>query len=145
MIHRERMNPEVRRLWLDALRSGDYRQGTGLLRRVDAASGDAYHCCLGVLCELAVEAGVVRRTETRVDDVDGGVDADADTVVDGDRVTSYAAGTYKFPPPEVLHWAGLRGANPVVEVEEEPRTLVNLNDVQEAPFTAIADAIERSL
>lgn len=37
---------EVRKRWVEALRSGEYQQGHGRLRR-----GDTY-CCLGVLCDL---------------------------------------------------------------------------------------------
>lgn len=34
--------------WIEALRSGKYKQGTGRLR-----SNDDCYCCLGVLCEVA--------------------------------------------------------------------------------------------
>lgn len=37
--------------WLEALRSGDYKQGTGRLCRVDD-EGNEEHCCLGVLAEV---------------------------------------------------------------------------------------------
>ena len=40
------MNNELRNLWVEALRSGKYKQGKGRLR-----DGDTY-CCLGVLCDL---------------------------------------------------------------------------------------------
>lgn len=124
------MNEKIKTRWVAALRSGDYPQGTGLLRRVDA-TGTAYHCCLGVLCELAVEAGVVERSESSFD---------------GSRVTSYAGGSFKFPPREVVEWAGVLGDNPVVaDADGDARTLVNLNDAEEAPFATIADWIERSL
>lgn len=37
--------------WVEALRSGKYRQGIGALKE---AQGDGFkHCCLGVACELA--------------------------------------------------------------------------------------------
>jgi len=41
------MNPEIKTKWLDALRSGKYKQGRGRLRDLD----DKY-CCLGVLCDI---------------------------------------------------------------------------------------------
>lgn len=41
------MNAELKAKWVAALRSGDYKQTTGVLRL-----GDAF-CCLGVLCEVA--------------------------------------------------------------------------------------------
>lgn len=45
------MTPELKAKWVEALRSGKYKQGTGRLLR---AGRDGYkHCCLGVLCEVA--------------------------------------------------------------------------------------------
>lgn len=41
------MDPELKEKWLEALRSGKYRQGRGKLRNKD----DEF-CCLGVLCDL---------------------------------------------------------------------------------------------
>ena len=43
---------ENRKLWIAALRSGKYTQGKGSLCRRDD-EGNEYHCCLGVLCEVA--------------------------------------------------------------------------------------------
>ena len=47
------MKPEIQAEWVAALRSGEYKQGTGVLR-----SEANEFCCLGVLCDLAVKAGV---------------------------------------------------------------------------------------
>lgn len=44
------MNAEVKQKWLDALRSGEYKQAKSALR-----NGDGY-CCLGVLCDLHAKA-----------------------------------------------------------------------------------------
>ncbi len=41
------MKPEIKELWVEALRSGKYIQGTGQLRIADEK-----HCCLGVLTEI---------------------------------------------------------------------------------------------
>lgn len=48
------LRPEVKAKWTAALRSGTYTQGVGQLR--DSADN---FCCLGVLCEIAVEEGVI--------------------------------------------------------------------------------------
>jgi hypothetical protein len=48
------MKEDVKAKWVEALRSGRFEQGRRALRKMD----DTY-CCLGVLCELAVEAGVI--------------------------------------------------------------------------------------
>lgn len=44
------MNPEIKKQWIDALRSGTYAQGKGQLRN------DNKFCCLGVLCDLHAKA-----------------------------------------------------------------------------------------
>jgi hypothetical protein len=46
---------EPQRAWVEALRSGKYKQGRGAL------GADNEFCCLGVACELAVKAGVIPR------------------------------------------------------------------------------------
>ncbi len=53
------MNSEVKAEWVAALRSGEYRQGTGHLRNVTTAleNAPATHCCLGVLCDLYAKKG----------------------------------------------------------------------------------------
>lgn len=42
------MNPEIKQRWIEALRSGKYKQGKGRLKAADGAL-----CCLGVLSELS--------------------------------------------------------------------------------------------
>jgi hypothetical protein len=49
------MNKDIKDKWVAALESGDYPQGTGCLKSETGA-----YCCLGVLTELAVQAGVVK-------------------------------------------------------------------------------------
>lgn len=45
------MKPEIKAKWIAALRSGNYKQTTGVLKR--ETDGAVSYCCLGVLCELA--------------------------------------------------------------------------------------------
>jgi hypothetical protein len=53
------MKKEVADKWVTALRSGEYEQAKGLLKKIDPENGDDIgYCCLGVLCELAIEDGV---------------------------------------------------------------------------------------
>lgn len=42
------MNPELKQKWVDALRSGEYKQSPGQLYN---SANDTY-CCLGVLCDV---------------------------------------------------------------------------------------------
>ena len=41
------MNPEIKKKWVEALRSGKFKQGKGALYK--STSG---YCCLGVLCKV---------------------------------------------------------------------------------------------
>jgi hypothetical protein len=47
------MNPEVKKLWVDALRSGEYKQCTGILAKEDGS-----RCVLGVLLAVAAKNNV---------------------------------------------------------------------------------------
>lgn len=48
----KKMNPELKKRWIDALRSGEYKQGTMRLSTRDPKTQEVTHCCLGVLCDL---------------------------------------------------------------------------------------------
>lgn len=54
------MKPNIKKLWLKALSSGKYKQGTGKLHNVKTDR----HCCLGVLCELAANEGIIKKKIT---------------------------------------------------------------------------------
>ena len=51
---------EARAEWKRRLRSGDYPQTTGALCKEGGG-----HCCLGVLCEIMVEEGMIEKTIDR--------------------------------------------------------------------------------
>lgn len=59
------MNPELKAKWVAALRSGEYRQVSGRLRK-----GDGF-CCLGVLCTVA-DMPITQDGETLVETGDYG-------------------------------------------------------------------------
>lgn len=44
-----KMNPRIKKLWVDALRSGEYNQCTGVLKSTVQPNS---FCCLGVLCDV---------------------------------------------------------------------------------------------
>lgn len=85
------MNEQVKKQWVEALRSGKYQQGREQLR---VGLEDGY-CCLGVLCDLHAQA-----TGNEWSKVDGPY-----YNVDGPYYT-YLGEAY-FPPNEVAAWAGL--------------------------------------
>lgn len=120
------MDKVVAQRWVNALRSGEYRQTDGALQN------DSGFCCLGVLCDLAVKDGVI--PPPRVDDetevtLYGGPDELAD---------------HELPPTSVHVWSGLNPKTtyviPELGLEE---TLYGLNDDRGFDFRQIADVIER--
>ena len=108
------MNEQVKEKWLNALRSGDYKQTKSCLHK-----GDGF-CCLGVLCDLY---GKEHNVEWKL--VDAGI-------------------YYEFQdkkailPLSVIEWAGVEDDNP--EICETP--LSRLNDTGYT-FNEIADIIEK--
>lgn len=52
------MNKDIKQQWVNALTSGEYSQTGGALAKINQDDSVSY-CCLGVLCDLAVKAGVI--------------------------------------------------------------------------------------
>jgi hypothetical protein len=121
------VKPEIKSRWLEALRSGDYKQTTATLRSTDNG-----YCCLGVLCELALQEGIVRRE-------------------DGERWSTYIAtgdgGGYSDCnlPEAVQEWAGIDEADPWLDGDNTSRMASEWNDNEHKTFAEIADMIEGSL
>lgn len=139
------MKPFAKTLWIEALRSGKYRQGKGTLRQ-RVRNGEGYlmpdvveHCCLGVLCEIAFEQGIVQRDEN----------------FDNEGRTRYFSpsemdASSDFLPQVVKKWAGLSDSNGgMVEIiwGDLPLTssLIGLNDDRGYTFNDIAAIIEEQL
>lgn len=123
------MNKEIKEKWVAALRSGDYKQGHGGLSR------NREYCCLGVLCDLAVKAGVCKFKAGKAgesylnedkDEYDGGVN---------------------YLPDSVQNWAGIDDSNPIVGEDKSDANdcLAYRNDVEGLNFNQIADLIEKYL
>jgi hypothetical protein len=93
---------EVRKLWIKALKSkSKYIQGKGSLRSID----DRY-CCLGVLCDLAVQNAIIPKP-----------------VIFGGCYYYLSFGTAL--PEIVREWAGLRSK---VGISSTGHNLATLND-----------------
>lgn len=146
------MQEDIKREWIDRLRSGKYHQGIGALRQ---SRGDIVtHCCLGVLCEMAREASItsvvnnVLKPGTGIHiTVFGGFmsyyeDALAQYATPSHfktmsmLVPEYADTTASYLPQAVAKWAGL--------TNEKQHELARLND-QLTPFDAIADHIKNHI
>lgn len=107
------------RLWVEALRSGAYKQARSVLR-----DGDVY-CCLGVACDIS---GL------------GLWDVESYNVGNGDR-------SFTVLPRGVMDWLGLNSANPELIFAKgkgggnAEMTAAFANDSARASFDEIADAI----
>ena len=127
------MNPTVKTQWLEALRSGSYQQGTGVLR--DAENS---FCCLGVLCDLYVKEHPERSWEARLDALDFEDDIELTTTYALDCETDLL-------PERVKLWAELEDDNPAVKDGSVLTRLTVLNDEAGRSFPALADLIEAQL
>jgi hypothetical protein len=122
------MRPEVREQWVAALRSGKYKQMPGALARV-TPEGSRY-CCLGVLCDIAVQEGVLAAPNGA-----------------NNLGYVYYGGMADVLPEKVVAWAELPEANPELAMIEEGGEEMILaaaewNDTFKKTFEEIADAIE---
>lgn len=122
------MNPEIKAKWLEALRSGEYKQGTGSLCTIQE-DGTSWYCCLGVLCDLAAKEGVV------------------EIGLAGREI--YYGESDSYLPDRVQRWAGIHdGIRPDAHnprIGPASASLSELNDDQEASFEEIARIIEERL
>lgn len=121
------MNKEIAMKWADELESGRWKQGKGALN-----TADKRHCCLGVLCEMAVAAGVrvKKRKATKAQ-------LESDSLAGDYR--SYA-GALSTPPASVVRWAGMNDSdgNPFINDE----AIAEHND-QGASFKKLAKLIRK--
>jgi len=136
----KRMNPEIKSKWIAALRSGQYEQARGGLQRIlyrDNETGhiDCGFCCLGVLCDIAMQEDEVcwwKDQEAISTDHTGQFTVNADAL-----------------PSSVVEWAGLEDSDPEVpfpiDDDKDRKRLSELNDSFRLDFGQIADIIEEHL
>lgn len=138
MTDTTKMNPTIKAQWVAALRSGEYAQGDGVLK-----TPNGKYCCLGVLTDLGVKAGVemdILAPATCPDDEN--LD---DTLNYNDGWTF--DGEWELTPNKVMEWAGLDSKDPVVVLDEETLVSSSLSSINDngTPFSEIADLIEKNL
>lgn len=122
------MNPKIKKQWIKALRSGDYKQGKEQLR-----NDENQFCCLGVLCNLHAKANPQFAKEQ--------------------ILPSQYDGETGVLPLSVIKWAQVDFPNPVVRYKGHEVSLAELNDGAymgcqfEKPktFKQIANIIEKFL
>lgn len=119
-----KMNPELKERWLNELRSGKYTRGTNALKTFD--EGVTSHCCLGVLCEIAIEDGV-RKSVPKLWSGNG-------------RWTPEKDRQGLFLPPGVQKWSG-------IDLNTQ-QFLASMNDNEEpedGKFIKVVEWIEANL
>lgn len=115
---------KVAKAWVAALRSGKYKQTKDVLTRVNYKTGEIVgHCCLGVLCELAVEAKVISPA----------------TLMDGSSNLRYDRKS-SLLPASVMRWSGMKSNDGTFG--EMGADLTSLNDGGKS-FKQIARIIEQ--
>ena len=126
------MNHQIKEKWVNALRSGEYQQGSGALHPQDK------YCCLGVLCDIYAKEN--------------------DTYWQEDKDNSdYSVfmGEKDYPPVPVMKWAEIGGErlsvnDPSVKIYDEDdgdwvfMSAAKLND-EGYDFNQIAKLIEEQL
>lgn len=112
------MNDEIKTRWVAALRDPATQQTQFKLGRTDGS-----RCCLGVLCDLAVQDGVIGLPTVTVAPENPTGDEDVLLFDDVDNL----------PSDTVYKWSGL--------TREFAEALAEMNDTH-ATFAQIADAVE---
>jgi hypothetical protein len=143
------MKPEIKEKWVERLNDPATKQGDGKLRGL----GDDY-CCLGVLCQLAVEAGI-GKWEPDITCYAYVVEDDQSTAFLVQRVIDWAG--LPLNMADVLRVDSAKVAEDRVLTEEEYAkvswgsvstpsgiSLIGLND-QGVPFSIIAKLINKYL
>lgn len=115
------MKKEIADKWVEALRSGKYKQTKKVLS--ETTNDGAFHCCLGVLCELALEE----------------IDLEI-KFLSGTGIKKYD-NSVDVLPTSVMVWSGIRTYYAYIDTYEE--SLVSMNDSGKT-FYEIADYIDKN-
>lgn len=115
------MNPDIKKLWVNALRSGKYTQD------IDVLSCNGRFCVLGVLCDIHAK------------------NHNGIWTLDEEENRKEYLGKHNSIPDEVGEWAALSpGFGSFVEINGERNSLARHNDAGHT-FEELANAIEEQL
>lgn len=119
------MRKAVRTRLIEALESGRYHQGRGLLKHVSKRDNTTRHCVIGVLCELYIESTGGRK---------GKFIQEKQELHDFKKAKiAYSIGnSYIDPPYKITKWAG----SDLDEIDD----LITMND-KGLSFKSIAKAL----
>lgn len=123
----EKMDQEIKREWVEALRSGRYQQGRNVLR--SGWDADAQFCCLGVLADLYAKSHGVPWAPPE----------------EGTSAWTLPDGSVALLGHDVTEWARLNDSPSVDDPAGGTMALSALNDLGKHSFAQIADLIEEQL
>jgi hypothetical protein len=117
------MNTEIAEKWATSLESGKYTQGIGALQQNNK------HCCLGVLCELAVTEGIIQPPTLDIDGIY--------------RYGSCQTWSTETLPDEVIEWAEMNSNEGIIDTNIDDRHYVSLIEMNDdgISFKKIAEKI----
>lgn len=127
------LKPEIKALWIEALRSGEYEQGQEYL------NSEKGFCCLGVLCDIAIKEGVIPDWREKPEPQAYGQGHELIAV-------KWVLGSASLLPREVHDWAGLKRDDEFSTLGYlgDGTSLASMND-NGSTFAEIADVIEEKL
>lgn len=123
------MKKTIAEKWVQALRSGKYKQGREVLHNNE--DGKDTYCCLGVLCDLYQQDR--RSKKKKMLDVESRW---CNVAYDGEDT---------HLPDAVREWAGMKTKDGMWNNEDMDATLVYLNDEKRSNFKTIANVIEKNV
>lgn len=130
---------EVQKQWIERLRSGRIPQTRAVL-----GYPNGRRCCLGVLCDIAVEQGVIPLP--MLDEYGSRVNSDGIPYATRLRYGTKVDNSVTRLPEAVRKWAGLHDQSGVAyrpdDILARGDSLVKLND-EGASFTDIANELEK--
>lgn len=115
------MNYDIMKKWTETLRSDQYLQGRTRLNKEDE------FCCLGVLCELAIEDGVqIKKTFKH---------GEFGVVTYDERSSDI--------PNAVIEWAQMKSSSGIYTTDIDTKHSLAVDNDMGANFHQIADIIEQ--
>jgi hypothetical protein len=137
------MNKKIAKKWVEALRSGEYRQGREALCRIDPLDGTESYCCLGVLTDLYQKDRKKKKKKLKTRESSPFMDT---VVVEYFSLDSDDSGASGVLPDEVRKWAGMFSNDGIIHKPESDyeERLTEFNDGGKS-FKQIANIIEKNV
>jgi len=128
------MKETIAKKWVKALRSGKYKQGKDLLKKI--TKKQEQHCCLGVLCDLYNKEQKLKNKPPIKQKIERDISNRYDLVRFGT--------TAELLPTTVRRWAGVKTSDGMILFKDyiHRDSLSSLND-RGVTFKKIANLIEK--